>query len=94
MKLVEYMKKNKLTIYELSKFLDVPYNTLHGWLRGRRRPELDMAINIELLTKSVVRCIDWAKDENFAKDSHMELHKTKVKKSKIPSTKKKDKAHG
>lgn len=82
MKLQEYMKMRKMTPTKLAKFLDVSYMTLWNWLTGKRRPNLDKAIEIELLTKRVVRCIDWKNDPVVAKRAHMKVDTSLVKKRK------------
>jgi transcriptional regulator with XRE-family HTH domain len=30
----DYLKKKKLSIHELSRLMDVPVSTIHGWLNG------------------------------------------------------------
>ena len=80
MKLEEYMKSRKMTTNELAKFLNVSYMTVWSWLTGYRRPNLDMAIEIELLTKRVVRCIDWRKEPFEAKRLHVKVDTSQKKK--------------
>lgn len=59
MKLDSYLKESKLTQVDFAARLGVKQSTVSRWLAGVRRPTLDLARKIEVVTRRKVCIEDW-----------------------------------
>lgn len=59
-KLKDYLKKNKVTVLELSSKMIVPTITIYMWLNGTSRPSIKNAIKLEKATNGEITVYDWA----------------------------------
>ena len=72
MKLAEYLRAHKIRQTQFALLLGGKPSTLHGWITGRRMPELAVAIQIQEITNGLVRPEDFvraAEDRRNAKEA-------------------------
>lgn len=59
MDLRSYLQATDCTLTAFAEQVGVSVSTVHGWVNGRRTPELQMALDIKRKTSGKVRPEDW-----------------------------------
>lgn len=59
MKLSEFKAERKLTLIALAALLGRPVSTVHGWLKGTRKPDWEAVADIEAATGGAVTAADF-----------------------------------
>ena len=59
MTLADYLKTNRMTVTALAQAMGRPISTVHGWVRGTRRPDWSDVPAIERATGGAVTAADF-----------------------------------
>lgn len=59
MTLSEFLRENSMTISALAAAMQRPVSTVHGWVRGSRRPDWNDIPAIERATNGAVTAADF-----------------------------------
>lgn len=59
MKLLDYIVINNLKVIEFARSIGISRVSIHGFLRGSRKPSLRTKKKIEIATNGIVSMDDW-----------------------------------